>query len=60
VIDIGGDSYAVFKIETEKIKEKEGDSSRAGLTKLNDLEVRQPVVPPLSGAGGGRCSVKPA
>lgn len=30
------------------------------LTRTCGLEVQQPVVPPLSGVGGVRCSVKPA
>ncbi|QCD88309.1 hypothetical protein DEO72_LG3g2853 [Vigna unguiculata] len=30
------------------------------LTKLIGPEVQQPVIPPLSRAGGCRCSVKPA
>lgn len=36
------------------------NGSKARLTGLSGLEVQQPVVPPLLGARGIRCSVKPA
>ncbi|PNX68842.1 hypothetical protein L195_g056388 [Trifolium pratense] len=32
----------------------------ARLTRLYELEMLQPVIPPLSRAGGVHCSVKPA